>query len=204
MAYSTINKSKYGKCSSCGHEGDAVKHKRDLLCFRCNDMRKGLEQIERADKRNALRKDGAKLRGLVGKGENDLLVGRQQLIQDLDVVASRYIRILYANERGEVKCYTCQTVKHFSLMQAGHFVSRSHIGLRWDLKNLKPQDEYCNCLLHGNLSVYREELEKEQPGLPDALIEQSHTIEKPSNDELKMLLIELRAKLKNAELKLKK
>lgn len=206
MAYSTINPHKYGNCN-CGCGGIDVagrKVGKNFHCLNSYENIKKLEQLERQKQRNALRTDGRKLRGLVQKGQNDLLIGRNQLIQDLDAVVSRYVRILYANEKGEVKCYTCDTVKHFSLMQAGHFVKREHIGLRWDLRNLRPQDEYCNCYLYGNVSVYAKELEKEQKGLPDTLIEQSHTVEKPSNEELKTMLIDFRQKLKIVESKLNK
>lgn len=200
---SLISRHKFGNCDRCPkREVPCVKRKKEMVCLNCAKIEDVEKQTQKAKRRDAARCIGQRLRSETGKGENDLLVGRNQLIQDLDAVVSRYIRILYANEKGEVKCYTCSTVKHFSLMQAGHFVSRSHIGLRWDLRNVRPQDEYCNCHLHGNLSVYREELEKEQKGLADTLIEQSHTVEKPCNDELKTMLIEFRAKLKLVETKL--
>lgn len=89
-------------------------------------------------------------------------------------------------------------------MQNGHFVSRKHIGLRYMLKNQKPQCEYCNCNLHGNLEVYAANLNLEENGLSERLIEQSREVEKISTDELKQMLVDIKAKLKTVEQKLKK
>jgi Zn finger protein HypA/HybF involved in hydrogenase expression len=186
----TIPRFKTGLCATCGAKGDVVKVKKETYCLSCNKNIKAHQQIERAKERNAVR-------GLPHiKGEDKRYIdSRNSLIQDLDYYFSRYIRILYSNEKGECKCYTCPTIKHFSLMQNGHFISRGHMGLRYEIKNQKVQCPYCNCNLHGNLEVYKQNLELEEKGLPERLLEQSREVEKPTTDELKQLLADVKIKL---------
>ena len=118
---------------------------------------------------------------------------RNSLIQDLDRYCSLYVRIRDADKEGNVKCYTCPTVKHYTLMHNGHFIGRANMGLRFDVKNnCRTQCEYCNCFLHGNLEVYAAELELEQKGMVEMLQEQSRIVEKKTTDELKQILIDVR------------
>lgn len=200
---SLISRHKFGDCSRCTQkEVPCVKRKKDMVCLSCAKVEDVEKQTQKAKRRDAARNIGSRLRSETGKGENDLIHSRNNLIQDLDAVQSRYIRILYADANGIVGCYTCPTKKHFTLMQNGHYISRSNLGLRWDDRNNRPQCSYCNCNLHGNLEVYKERLDKEQNGLSEQLYEQSKLVEKPTNEELKILLIEKRAKLKLVENKL--
>ena len=120
---------------------------------------------------------------------------RNSLIQDLDRYCSLYVRIRDADAKGNVRCYTCPTTKHWTLMQCAHFISRSHMGTRFDAKNnLRSCCEHCNVTLHGNLEVFARELELEQAGLSELLQEQSRLVEKIGNDELSQLLIDIRGK----------
>ena len=120
---------------------------------------------------------------------------RNSLIQDLDRYCSLFVRIRDADAKRIVRCYTCTTTKHYTLMHNGHFISRSNMGLRFDVKNnCRTQCEYCNCSLHGNLEVYAANLELEQAGLPEMLQEQSRQVEKIGNDELSQMLIDIRGK----------
>lgn len=200
---SLISRHKFGNCDRCPkREVPCVKRKKEMVCLNCAKIEDVEKQTQKAKRRDAARCIGQRLRSETGKGENDLIHSRNNLIQDLDAVQSKYIRILYADANGVVSCYTCPTSKHYTLMQNGHYISRSNLGLRWDDRNNRPQCSYCNCNLNGNLEVYKERLDAEDVGLSDQLYEQSKLIEKPTNDELKLLLIEKRAKLKLVETKL--
>lgn len=127
------------------------------------------------------------------------------LIQDLDTVISRYIRLKYADNNGIVSCFTCDAPpQHFSRMQCGHYIPRTHLATRFLETNLRVQCEKCNCYLNGNIELFRERLEKESPGITEWLWEQSRLITKPSRFELKELLITYRQKLKLVQSKLKK
>lgn len=88
-------------------------------------------------------------------------------------------------------------------MQLGHYISRSHLSLRWELENGKVQCSWCNTTLHGNMDEYKARLELEKPGITDWLYEQSKHISKPSRDELKQLLFHYQQKLRIVESKLK-
>ena len=169
-------------------------------------MRTDTDKRSIVEKAMAKQRENNKVRSLphVNDEEKELMDSRNSLIQDLDAVIRRYVRIRDADENGLVKCYCCTTKKHFTLMQCAHYISRKHIGLRFDHKrNLRTCCKHCNEDLDGNLEVYKLELNKEQKGLPEELEEQSRLVEKPTNDELKSLLIEMRAKLKIVESKLK-
>ena len=120
---------------------------------------------------------------------------RNSLIQDLDRYCSLFVRIRDADAKGIVRCFTCSTTKHYTLMHNGHFISRANMGLRFDVKNnCRTQCEYCNCHLHGNLELYAATLEVEQKGLVEMLQEQSRQVEKIGTDELSEMLIDIRSK----------
>ena len=120
---------------------------------------------------------------------------RNSLIQDLDRYCSLYVRIRDADAKGIVRCYTCSNKGSYQNFHAAHFISRSNMGLRFDVRhNIKTCCVNCNVVLHGNLEVYAANLELEQAGLPEMLQEQSRQVEKIGNDDLAQLLIDIRGK----------
>jgi hypothetical protein len=133
----------------------------------------------------------------------DGLIDKESLMYDLDFVFSRYIRIKEANPDGTAECYTCDKREHWTKLQAGHFIKRSETFLRWDTRNVRPQCVECNCLNHGNIEAYSERLENEQPGIVETLKEQSKDVYKYTREDMKELLVDLRAKLKMVQSKLK-
>ena len=74
---------------------------------------------------------------------------RQALIQDLDYVFSRIVRLQAADSLGNCECYTCNSLKHWSLQQCGHYVPRGNMALRWDFRNCRVQCKNCNEALWG-------------------------------------------------------
>lgn len=122
----------------------------------------------------------------------------QDLISDADTVVSRYVRMKDSDKDGNCQCYTCKTKLPWKQMQAGHYIKRSHLFLRWDAdRNIRPQCEYCNCHKRGNLAVFAQNLEKESPGLPDILYEESMLIYKPTRSEIRQVILEYTGKIKN-------
>lgn len=189
-----IPRSKFGDCVDCGAKNtNCVKVGKELFCIDCRNNVKRKQQIEKYNIMNKLRQIGNK---------DEAMAERQMLIHDLDFVFSRYIRIREANVSGIVSCFTCDKNAHYSKMQLGHYIKRGETLLRWDNRNAKVQCPTCNCSLHGNMDVYTERLNKEYPGLPDQLREESRDVNKFSREELKQLLIDLRFKLKMVEGKL--
>lgn len=74
----------------------------------------------------------------------------------LDGIVSKVVRLNFANEFGLVQCATCQTVLHWTNMQCGHFQPRQHVSTRYDMKNLAPQCEDCNCYNQGRIELFAE------------------------------------------------
>lgn len=71
-------------------------------------------------------------------------------------VFSEYIRRKTADNNGLVSCVTCGKVKHWTELQAGHFISRRHSMTLFDERNVHPQCAYCNGPLHGNITAYQD------------------------------------------------
>lgn len=73
----------------------------------------------------------------------------------------RIIRSRYANPDGTWNCFTCG--RHIDAphkAQTGHFIASSICGanLRYDLRNLRIQDYFCNINLGGNGAEYYKRL----------------------------------------------
>lgn len=117
------------------------------------------------------------------------------LISDLDTLCSLIVRMKDANENGMNECYTCNSVMDWKQLQAGHYMSRRNMFLRWDFRNLKPQCNTCNVIKHGNLSSYGKRLEMEHPGITEILLEESRIVQHWSRDELKGMAVEFNRQL---------
>lgn len=78
----------------------------------------------------------------------------KSLIKKLDKIFSIFIRKKDCDSNGFVQCYTCISRKHYTEMDAGHYVSRRYLSVRFDERNTKPQCRKCNRFLNGNPTVY--------------------------------------------------
>ena len=76
-----------------------------------------------------------------------------QLKREFDTVFSRYIRLKYS-KNGLVQCVTCSKWAEIKSMQAGHYISRTYLSLRFDERNVHPQCPSCNVFKKGNLDEY--------------------------------------------------
>ena len=163
------------------------------------------EIIDRLDKKtkrkNAVKKVVSKLRNEAYAEGNLEDAERQYLINELDFVFSRIVRMSAADKHGYCECYTCENKKHWSLQQCGHFVKRGNTQIRWDFRNARIQCKNCNENLGGNLEVFQQRLNEEHKGLPEQLKEIARDPYKWSREELKQLLIDLRHKLRIIETK---
>ena len=196
-----IPKSKFGDCSKCGaKDTDVVKIKKDLFCLACNREIKTKNQLAKANQRNQLRQLGNKQ---VANG-NYFEAERQALMNDLDFVFSRCVRMAAADKTGMGRCYTCGKMEDWSMQDCGHYEKRGNTQIRWDFRNARPQCKNCNQSKYGNYEVFTERLEQEHPGLPEQLKEIAREPYKWSREELKMLLTDLRNKLRIIETKFNK
>jgi ribulose bisphosphate carboxylase small subunit len=71
-----------------------------------------------------------------------------------DKVFSIYIRQRGMDEDGNNTCFTCGVRKPWKQLQNGHYVSRTHLSLRYDERNCNPQCAGCNIFKKGNLETY--------------------------------------------------
>jgi 6-pyruvoyl-tetrahydropterin synthase len=68
---------------------------------------------------------------------------------------SKVIRMEFADDNGYVKCATCNTVKHYKELQAGHFIPQAQgDAIRYVEENIHPQCYRCNINLGGNGAEY--------------------------------------------------
>jgi hypothetical protein len=90
-------------------------------------------------------------------------ISRKNLVKKLDKIFSEYIRQKYADEKGYVKCYTCNVKKFWrgDGMQCGHFISRRSRILRWREENAKAQCYSCNVMRYGESYIFGVKLNKE-------------------------------------------
>lgn len=115
-------------------------------------------------------------------------ISRKGLIRKLDRVFSLYIRT--RNAKNEiVECVTCGVQKHYTEMDAGHFVSRRHYATRWNSSNCHVQCKKCNNWGAGESYLMGKYIDKEYgAGTADELITLSRQIKKFTNEDLKELI----------------
>ena len=176
MSYSTI-RPKLGICPKCGGT-----NKVPLTAGLCHTHYWESRRVKSVDRLNAKE-----------RGELEPV---KILTNDLDIIFSQLIRLKEADADGMLKCFTCDEVKHWKHMQCGHYISRAQMPTRFSEKNCRPQCKTCNEDKHGNLIVFAERLEAEEPGLVAILQEQARCIQDYDRDELKALIVDITRKVK--------
>jgi hypothetical protein len=91
------------------------------------------------------------------------------------VWTSRLVRLTGVDDTGMNRCYTCDRLHHWKQLQAGHF---HHDKLDFDtVRNLRPQDVYCNKNLRGNGAIFGTKLMQELgvDGMIKLLYDSYHT-----------------------------
>lgn len=72
----------------------------------------------------------------------------------LDRIFSEFIRLRDTDENGIGRCVSCGKIIHWKDGDAGHFVNRKHLSLRYDEKNVNLQCRSCNRFDEGNNTGY--------------------------------------------------
>lgn len=128
-----------------------------------------------------------------------------KLKKEADAWFSRRIRLQYADWKGDVKCYTCSTIKPWKQMQCGHYIRRGVSLLRFEERNVRPQCSGCNMFNPARAyPIYSQNIIKEK-GLKKLnwLIGESKKIHSFTTQELKDIIArekEKISKLDNASL----
>lgn len=120
-----------------------------------------------------------------------------QLHKQLWRIFSEYIRRKEAFPNGIGCCVSCGAAHHWKEMDAGHFISRTHLYLKYDERNVHPQCKGCNAFKQGNAVGYREELVKRYGGETVAELEASRNFPAGfTRDGLQLRIEEYKEKLK--------
>jgi hypothetical protein len=174
------------KCPDCGY---LLKGK---ICFAC-------EKVVHVETKIPVTKKARdkKVQDILNKGI-------PELIEELDGVYSKYIRLKYADENGICKCVTCGKYEFWLYIQNGHYITRSKKATRWEDLNCHPQCQRCNIILKGNYTSYSQALiQKYGPGILKLLEMKKGNKFNPGRFELTMLIKEYESKI-NLILKSKK
>lgn len=172
---STI-KRKQKICKSCGFPKFIFSKGRCADCARIEDTMKRMEE----ESEKVIEKEGL-----------------SELIAIADDLVSKYVRMSAADKNGVCECYTCGDRKHYTLMDAGHYVKRGNLFLRFDLRNLRVQCQDCNRIKYGNMGEYTKRLEQERPGITDILREEAAIVYKPTRDEIRAIITEYTPKVRS-------
>lgn len=201
-----IQNSKQGDCARCGDKNKPCRKRgKELLCIaKCCRREDNLKQLSKQKAKVLADRSSTKVRKLANPYKDYYIGSMQSLINDCDREMSLIVRLKEADKNGFTRCFTSGDVLHYTKLQAGHYISRSHLNTRWIEQNIKPQTEYQNCFLYGNIEVFKRKLEEETPGITDWLQEQARQVYKPSQDELKQLLLSMRERVKMLQSKLLK
>lgn len=171
-------------CVSCGKKCTWFSRKRCQSCATIEDTQKRMQE------------------------ENEKVIDEEDLsglLADADAIFSQYIRLKYANERGMVKCFTCPTVKYWTMVDNGHYVKRGHLMFRLDERNCRPQCKDCNGdqKTNGKQHIFAENLEKESPGVAEYLMDERKLVYKPTREEIRQIISEYTPKVKFLKSQLK-
>ena len=101
-----------------------------------------------------------------------------QLKKELDKWFSLYIRLKNALPNGLTICWTCNAVKHYKEMHAGHFQSRRFLATRWDseIGNVQVQCPKCNLFNQGEQYTFGKLLDvRVGDGTSDKLVKLART-----------------------------
>ncbi len=127
---------------------------------------------------------------------------RQKLIDKLDTIFSKYIRLRDSNEKGYFKCITSGEYVFWKDGDAGHFMSRNHMATRWDEQNVNGQGRADNRFKAGRQYEHGLAIDKKfGKGTADKLLMKSKSACKFEDFELEEMIEKYKKKLKDAEAK---
>lgn len=117
-------------------------------------------------------------------------------IRKLDEVFSKFIRARDTNHDGTFVCCSCSRVLPYEQADAGHFINRRFMSLRWDERNVHAQCRSCNRFSEGNsVGYFRFMQRKYGDEVIDLLQAMKNQSQKWSDFELELLIKEYKQKL---------
>ncbi|MEO6305953.1 MAG: recombination protein NinG [Bacteroidia bacterium] len=198
MSY--LPQNKVGDCSKCGEvDTDCRKRGKDLVCLPCCKTEDTLKQIDKSKKRNALQRDAGKVRKLYVPLADNKIGSMQSLVNDLDSIFSKYVRLRFCDKYGNFRCFCCDKEVHWTKGHNSHFIKRSNMATRFSTENCKQSCPECNNNHNTDTSVYAKKLGEH---IVNYLYGEAATVYKYGLDELKEMIIDYRTKVKILESKL--
>ena len=120
-----------------------------------------------------------------------------QLKKLADKYHSIYVRLRDSDDNSMVACITCPLVKHWKLMQCGHFVSRRVNSLRYDDENTNGQCVGDNMFKSGEQYAYSKALDlKYGDGTAEKLWTQRFDTHKFTREELEEIIADRKEQIK--------
>lgn len=88
---------------------------------------------------------------------------------------SLWVRMSNADVNGNARCVTCNAIKHYKQMQAGHFIPGRSGAVLFSIEGTQVQCAMCNVYKHGDWANYFEYMRK-MYGMEviDELLRKSH------------------------------
>jgi len=167
VPYNSTIRIKKKRCSGCGQQAFIFSHG---LCEPC-------ARVANYKKLEAKNSDAEE--------EESVAI----LKKDADLLFSRLIRLRAAEPlTGICYCYICGSPVHYSEAQAMHYVHREDSLLRLHPKNVRVGDKKCNEYLDGNLKLFAEKLDAEEPRLSEWLYTEGKETYKFWRQELKTMI----------------
>lgn len=118
-------------------------------------------------------------------------------IDTLDKTFSEYIRLRDSDRYGTIRCISCGKRIKWKYADAGHYISRKNMSLRFDEKNVNAQCPICNRFRCGNLEKYRRGLMiKYGRFVIDYLENKKNEIRQFSDLEIELMIINYRKRIK--------
>ena len=117
-------------------------------------------------------------------------------IKKLDIIFSKYIRERDRNGDTFV-CCSCGATKPYEQADAGHFINRRWMAVRWDERNVHAQCRSCNRFDEGNGSGYTRFMMRRYGDNVIDILEASKVSYKWADYELDILIQEYQAKYKS-------
>lgn len=118
----------------------------------------------------------------------------------LDKIFSIFIRMRDANDNGACICISCGGMHHWKLMDAGHFMNRRYMSLRYSEINCQCQCRSCNRFDEGNIINFAEGLKaKYGEGIIDKLMIAKKTTVKHTKFEFETMINYYKAEVKKLE-----
>lgn len=111
------------------------------------------------------------------------MIEKKELGKRLDRLASLYVR------RREKRCFTCGKRLAFDKRQAGHYVPRGVLAVRWHPENIHVQCAHCNVELDGNVKEYAERLDPDIRRVLDYAKERYNIGRAPAINETEMKIL---------------